>query len=65
MAGAIRYIKFSGDCDKFDERKDKAKEISIHKGILKYLTKEQEISKEEDKEDDQNLLNIYEGNIKA
>ena len=26
-AGAIRYIKFSGDYDKFDERKEKTKKL--------------------------------------
>ena len=40
MAGAIRYIKFSGDYDKFYEWKEKIKEITSHKGTLKYLTKE-------------------------
>ena len=39
MAGAIRYIKFSRDCGKFDECNSKTKEISIHKGIIKNLTK--------------------------
>ena len=43
MAGSIRYIKFSGDYDKFDEWKDNAKAISRHKGILKYLTKKWDI----------------------
>ena len=46
MAGAIRYIKFSGDDEKFDERKWKTKAVAIHKGILKYLTKGWEITNE-------------------
>ena len=28
MAGSFRYIKFSGDYDKFDEWKEKNKEIA-------------------------------------
>ena len=43
MVGAIRYIQFSGDYDKFYEWKEKTKEISRQKGIRKYLTKEVEI----------------------
>ena len=39
MSEAIRDIKFSGDYDKFDEWKEKTKEIARHKGILKYVTK--------------------------
>ena len=35
MAGAIRYIKVSGDYEKFDEWKEKTKENFRHKGILK------------------------------
>ena len=42
--------------------KKKNKEISIHKGILNYLTKEWETPKEEY---DSDQLNIYEGNSKA
>ena len=45
MAGAIRYIKFSGDYDKFDEWKDKTKSIASHKGILKYLKNKLDIAK--------------------
>ena len=52
MAGATRYIKFSGDYDKFDEWKENTKAISKHKGILKYLTKEVEIPTEEEAEND-------------
>ena len=40
MAGAIRYIKFSGDYGMFYAWKNKTKAIARHKGILKYLTKE-------------------------
>ena len=39
MSGAIRYIKFIGDYEKFDEWKEKTKEISRHKEILEYLIK--------------------------
>ena len=39
MRDAIRYIKFSRYYDKFDERKEKANEISKHKVILNYITK--------------------------
>ena len=39
MDGAIIYIKFSGDYDKFDEWKEKTKAIAIQKGIFKYVTK--------------------------
>ena len=38
MAGAIIYIKFSGDYEKFDEWKGKTKVIERHKCILKYPT---------------------------
>ena len=50
MAGAIRYIKFSGYYDTFEECKERTKEISRHKGILKYLSKEVEITIEEEAE---------------
>ena len=39
MAGAIRYTKFSGNFDKFDEWEEKTKAITIHKGIVKYSRK--------------------------
>ena len=45
--GAIRYINFSGDYEKFYEWKEKTKNIARHKGILKYLTKEVEILPED------------------
>ena len=45
--------------------KEKTKSIESHKGILKYLTIKWEIPKEEHSEDDEDLLKIYEGNIKA
>ena len=35
MAGAIIYIKFIGDYDKFDNWKEKTKEIARHKGVPK------------------------------
>ena len=38
MDTAIRYIKFSGDYEKFDEWKGKNKVIERQKCILKYLT---------------------------
>ena len=65
MEGSIRYINFSGYYDKFDEWKEKTKAIARHKGILKCLTKEWEIPKEEDADYAPYLLNIYEGNNKA
>ena len=65
MDGSIRYIKFSGDYDKFDERKENNKAIARNKGILKYLTKEWDITTEEDSETDGDKLKIYEGNSKA
>ena len=39
MAGATRYIKSSGDHEEFYDCTDSTKEISRHKGILKYLIK--------------------------
>ena len=39
MSGAIRYSKFSGYYDNFDEWKENTNVIARHKGILKYLTK--------------------------
>ena len=48
MDGDIRYIKFSGNYDKFDEWKENTKVISIHKGTLKYLTREVEIPNEDE-----------------
>ena len=65
MSGAIRYIKFSEDYDKFYDWKDKTKAIAGHNRMLKYLTKKRDIPKEEDAKDDAYLLKIYEGNIKA
>ena len=62
MAGAIRYINFSGDYDKFDECKQKTKAIARHKVLLKYLTKEWYIPTQEYAETDEYKLNIYEGN---
>ena len=34
MTGSIRYIKFSGKIDKFEEWKEKTKEISIKRASL-------------------------------
>ena len=53
MAGSIRYIKFSGYYYKFYEWKDNTKEITRHKGILKYLTKEVDIPTEYEAENDE------------
>ena len=39
MAGAIRYIKFSGDYEKFYGWKENTKAVAGHNGILKYLKK--------------------------
>ena len=65
MAGAIIYIKFSGDCDNFDGGKEKTKEISRHKGILKYLIKEIKIPTEDEAENDEDKMKIYKGKSKA
>ena len=65
MAGSISYIKFSGDYDKFDEWKENTKPISIHKVILKYLTKEVDIPTEDESDNDEDKMKIYEGNSKA
>ena len=65
MYGAIRYIKFSGDYDNFDDWKEKTKAIDRHTDILKYLTKYWEIINKEYAEDDPDKLNIYKGNSKA
>ena len=43
----------------------KIKAIARHKGILKYLTKEVEISTEYEAENDEENMKIYEGNSKA
>ena len=48
MTDPIKYIKFSGYYDKFDEWKENTKAILGHKGIINYLTKKWGISKEED-----------------
>ena len=50
MVGAIRYIKFSGDYDKFYEWNKNTNTIARHKGILKYLIKEVEIPTEDEAE---------------
>ena len=65
MAGDIRYIKFSGDYEKFDEWKNNTKAISRHKGILKYLTKQREIPTKEDTETEKDKINIHEIKCKA
>ena len=44
MAGSIRSIKFIGGYEKFDVWKEKTREISEHKDILKHKTKEWDIS---------------------
>ena len=43
----------------------KTKAIVSHKDILKYLTKEWEITSEEDAEDEKDKIKIYEGKSKA
>ena len=65
MTGSIIYINFSGDYDKFYEWKGKTKAIVIHKDILKYLTKEVEILTEEEAENGEEKMKIYEGKSKA
>ena len=47
---AIIYINFSGDYDKFYKWMEYTKSITRHKGVLKYLTKEVEISTEDEVE---------------
>ena len=64
MSGAISYIKFSGDYYKFDEWKENTKSITIHRGILKYLTKEV-IPTEDESENDEEKMKMYEGKSKA
>ena len=64
MEGSIRYIKLSVEYDKFYQWKENTKEISRHKGILKYLTKEVEIPTEEEAKNEDNMK-IYKGNSKA
>ena len=65
MAGSIRSIKFIRYYEKFDKWKQKTKAIVRHKETLKYLAIKWEIPKEEHAEDDEDILKIYEGNIKA
>ena len=65
MDGAIRYIKFSGEYEKFDYWKENTKAISVHKCILKYLTKQVEIPTEDEADTDEDEMKIYEGNSKA
>ena len=65
MAEAIKYIKSSGKYEKFYEWKKKTKSIFKHKGILKYLTKEVETLTEEEAENYEDKMKIYEGNSKA
>ena len=64
MAGSIRYIKFSGEYDKFDDWKDKTKEID-RQMALKKTTKELEIPTEDEEDNDEDKMKIYEGNSKA
>ena len=40
MDVSIRSIKFGGFYENFYEWKEKTKEIAVHKGIYKYLTKQ-------------------------
>ena len=65
MAGAIRYIKFSGYYDKLYEWRQKTNAISRHKEILKYPTKEVHIPTEYVAENDEENMKIYVGNSKA
>ena len=59
MARFIRYIKFSGDYDKFDAFKENTNSISRHKGTLKYLTKDVEIPAEDEAENYEDKIKIY------
>ena len=65
MSGAIRYIKFSGDYEKFYYWKENNKSIARHKGIPKYLTKQWYTATEEDAETDEDKIKIYGGKSKA
>ena len=56
MSGAIRYIKFSGDYNKFGECKKKTEAIFRHEGILKCLTKELAIPIEDESDKDEEKL---------
>ena len=60
MAGYIIYINFSGDNDKFYQWKENTEAIARHKYILKYLTKEVYIPKEDEAENDVEKMKIYE-----
>ena len=60
---AIIYINFSGDYDKFYKWMEYKNSIARHKGVLKYLTKEVEISIEDEAENDEEKMKIYEGNF--
>ena len=62
--GDIRCIKFSGDHEKFDQWKEKTKDIARHKGILKNMTKEVEIPTEDEAYNDEDKMKIHEGNSK-
>ena len=64
MDGVIRYIKFSVDYDQFDERKDKKGNCKTQ-GYIEVLKKEWEIPIEEDEENNEDILKIYEGNSKV
>ena len=65
VAGSIRRIKFSGDYDKFYQWNENTKAVDRHKGILKYTTKEIDIPTEYKAYNDEDKMNIYEGNSKA
>ena len=65
MDGSTRYTNLSGDYDKFYEWKEKTKEISRHKGTLKYPKKEVEIPTEDEAENYEDKMKIYEGISKA
>ena len=65
MSGYIRYIKFSGCCEKFGGWKEETKAFFRHKGILIYLTNKLQIPTKDEPENVEQKMKIYEGNSKA
>ena len=63
--GAIRYIKFSGDYEKFYQWKENKKSITRHKGILKCMIKQVEIPTRDEADNDEDRMQIYEGKFKV
>ena len=53
MDGTIRYIKLSGDYDKFNWWKEKIEAVDGHKEIQKYLEKEVDIQTKDEADNDE------------